>query len=156
MSSHIHTHHPVVDICQQRRHRERKHAVPEPVGARRQADRLGADLAGEDLGRVRPGHGAPGHGEGRDEQVGARDDGAGHGPVPGDDPRHGRAGGVDRLAVVLLQAAGDEEPGAHEEGADDERGSPAEPVEVEDGGERHRYVDDVLDRRREKLGEGGG
>lgn len=48
-------------------------------------------------------------------------------------------------AVRGLEGAGDEEEEGHEEGAGEEGGAAAETVEVEDCGEGHEDVEDVLD-----------
>ena len=49
------------------------------------------------------------------------------------------------FAVRGLDATGDEHPGHHAEGAGEKRGATAELVDVDDGGDGHDDVDDVLD-----------
>lgn len=56
-----------------------------------------------------------------------------------------------RVTIRSLQGARGEQPGHHEEGADEQRGTAAEAVEVEDCGEGHGDVDDVLDGSGEEF-----
>lgn len=59
-------------------------------------------------------------------------------------------------AVRGLEGAGDEEEEGHEEGAGEEGGAAAETVEIEDCGEGHEDVEDVLDGGGEEgAGDGG-
>ena len=61
-----------------------------------------------------------------------------------DAPRGVFVGVVVVRAVAGLEGAGDEEEEGHEEGAGEEGGAAAEAVEVEDCGEGHEDVEDVL------------
>lgn len=152
-----HVHLPV-DAPQQRRDGEGEGAVPRPVGRGREGNGLGADLGGEDFRRVGPGGGAPGDGEGADEEVGHGDDGLGHGRVADERPGDGAEVGVAvRAAVGAFERADDEEEGHHAEGAEEEGGTSAPAVEVEDRGEGQGDVEDVLDRRRQEgVADSGG
>lgn len=92
-----------------------------------------------------PGGGTPGGGEAGYEKVGAGNHALGDALVAHDAPRGVLVGVIVGLAVGGLQSAGDEQPGHHEERAGEESGTTTEAVEVEDGGEGHDHVDDVLD-----------
>jgi hypothetical protein len=139
-----HIHLPI-NSPQQRGHCKSKPTVPGPITRRRQRDRLRTHFMREHLRGHGPRYGSPGSCEGRHEQIGACGDSPGLGGLvdhfPGD-----CSGGIGFwFAVGPLDRAGDEEPGHHEETAEEQCWPPTEFVDVDDRRDSHYDVDDVLD-----------
>ena len=49
-----------------------------------------------------------------------------------------------RVTVGSLQSTGGEQPGSHQEGADEKGGATTELVEIKNGWESHSHINDVL------------
>lgn len=162
--------HLVADVPEQRGHGKGEHHVPEPVGRGGEGDGLGADLGREDLGGIGPRDGTPCCGKGGDEEVGAGYDGGRGRAVVDDDPgdvaviRGARDVGVGLTKMLLnstwgdvlvagkkgggqnRERTGDEKPGHHAKGAENQRRATAPFVEKDDGREGEGNVDDILNR----------
>ena len=135
------------DVDKSGRNKVSERKVKGPVRRRGERDRLAADAQRVQFRRVDPGDGAPGRRVGRDEEIGAGDDGLGRGAAdgPGGFGRVVDAVGPGVVAVGFQQAAVGEHPGHHAEGAEEEGGAAAPAVDEEEGGDREEDVDDVLD-----------
>ncbi len=154
MHEHGHTKHAEEDIrlplniLKRRRHEVAKREVEGPIPRRRERDGFPAHAQRVEFGGVDPRYGAPGGRVGGDEEVAAGDEALGGGA--GDGPRcfggfAADAAGTGVVPVGFENAGVGEEPGHHEGGADEEGGATAPAVDVEEGGDGHDDVDDVLD-----------
>ena len=125
-----------------------KGEIESPIGRRGERDGFAADAQRIELRWIDPRDRTPGRSEGSDEEVREGDDGFG-GRAGDGIGRSGRvvdAVGSGIVAVADEDAAVGEEPGHHEGGADEEGGTTAPAVDVEEGRHGHDDVDDVLDR----------
>ena len=146
-----HVHLPV-DLPKKRRNRKSQSTVPSPIARSGQAHSLSTDLSREDFRRISPAGRAPSRSEGSNEEVRASDDSLGCRGMALDDPG-------DCVVIFIrvgtpvrgLDGACNEEPGHHEEAADEHGGTTTEAIEVQNGREGKSDIDDVLDRGGEQL-----
>jgi hypothetical protein len=131
--------------------------VEDPICGCGERDCLAADTEREEFGRVDPRDRAPGGGVGRDEEVGAGDDGApgGAADLPGFFRDATNATGWGCLAVAGHEACVGVHPDGHEGGADEERPASTPSVDEDEGKDGHEDVDDVLDGGGDEVGGAG-
>ena len=96
------------------------------------------------LSRIRPGYRAHRDCKTAHEKIGRDDDSPCRRLVALDDPDGSTACLVCPVAETCLDAADEEHPEAHEKRADEEHGTTAPLVDVDDGGDGHDHVKDIL------------
>lgn len=118
-----------------------------PIARRGKCDCLSPHPIRVQFWRVDPRYRAPGRSIGGDKEIGAGDDGFGC------RARHTYRrffDAVNAIGARVCAVAGEdssvgEEPGGHERGADQQGGSSAHAIDVEERGHSHDYVYHVLD-----------
>ena len=139
-----------LDVLERGRHEVAEGEVEDPVCRGRERDGLAPYAERVELRGVDPADGAPGGCVASDEEVGACDETLGR--RTSDGPRC--FGGVVHALRSGVVAVGFEEPGVgkheghHTEGTEEESGSTAPAVHVEQSGYSHDDVDNVLNRGR--------
>ena len=143
-----------LDVDESGRYEVGEGEVEDPVCGCGERNCLAADAEREEFGRVDPRDGPPGGGVGRDEEVGASDDGAAGGPadLPGFFGDAANATGWGGFAVAGHEACISVHPDGHEGGADEERPAATPSVDEDEGENGHEDVDDVLDRGGDEVG----
>ena len=97
------------------------------------------------LSRIRPGYRAHRDCKTAHEKIGRDDDSPCGRLVAIDNPDGATARLVCPVAETCLDAADEEHPEAHEKRTDEEHGKTAPLVDVDDGGDGHDHVKDILD-----------
>jgi hypothetical protein len=172
----------VRDVRQTGRDGVGEREVEHPVRRGRERDGLGADAHWEDLSRVCPGDGAHGDGEPIHmscmkspmttttttkkgnirayEEVRADDDRFCGRVVTGDEPDLSTVGGgtvrAPPVSKAALETPDEEEEEAHEEGADEKHWATAPAVDIDDGRDGERDVEDILDGGGDKVAAAAG